>query len=315
VKVERAAVRRVATFRVDVVSASNLRRATLRAGAVLSAAMRQAPTTCPSCGASARTPFCAQCGERQLVADELSWRSQSSQLLGGLFSLDGRLWRTLRSLVFAPGRLAVDYCRGARVRWMRPVQIILLANLVYFLVQPRLRFNAFPATLDLQLQRQPYSAWLRPFVETRLAESGLTRVEYAALFDAAVGDLARTLLILLVPVTALVMHAVALGRGRRLIEHVVLATHYVSAQLLVVHVLLLGAVSFAIRRGWSGYGEEAGMLTNLLLLWLWLLLAWRRFHRESWWRSALAAAVIALAWIPTVIGYRFTLFWLTFWTV
>lgn len=250
-----------------------------------------------------------------MVADELSWRSQLGQLLGGLFNLDGRLWRTLRSLVFAPGRLAVDYCRGARVRWMRPVQVFLLANVVYFLVQPRIRFNAFPATLELQLEQQPYSAWLRPFVEARLTESGLTRAEYAASFDAAVGDLARTLLMLLVPLTALAMHAVALGRGRRLIEHVVLAAHYVSAQLLVVHVLLLSFVSFAIGRGWSGYGEEPAMFANLLVMWAWLLVAWRRFHRASWRRSALAAALVALAWIPTVIGYRFALFWLTYWTI
>jgi hypothetical protein len=277
--------------------------------------MRHASPTCPSCGGAARTPFCARCGERQLAADELSWRAQSGQLLGGLFNLDGRLWRTLRSLVFAPGRLAVDYCRGARVRWMRPVQVFLLANVVYFLVQPRIRFNAFPATLELQLERQSYSAWLRPFVEARLAESGLTRAEYAVLFDAAVGDLARSLLILLVPLTALAMHAVALGRGRRLIEHVVLATHYVSAQLLVVHVLLIGAVSFTIERGWRGYDEGAGMLVNLVLVGVWILFAWRRFHRASWRRSALAAALVALAWIPTVIGYRFALFWLTYWTV
>lgn len=271
--------------------------------------------TCPSCGTAAPAPFCGQCGERQLVADELSWRAQLGQLLGGLFSLDSRLWRTLLSLVFQPGRLAVDYCRGARVRWMRPVQIILLANLVYFLVQPRLRFNAFPATLDMQLERQSYSGLLRPFVDARLTERGLSREEYAVVFDAAVGDLARTLLILLVPVTALVMHAVARGRGRRLIEHVVLATHYVSAQLLVVHVLLLGFASFAIQRGWSGYGEEAGMLANLLLLAAWVFFAWRRFHRAAWWRCALAACLVALAWIPTVLGYRFTLFWLTHWTV
>lgn len=277
--------------------------------------MSNQPRTCPSCGAQAPTPFCGQCGERQRAADELSWRWLIGQVFGGLFSLDGRLWRTLGSLVFQPGRLAVDYCRGVTNRWMPPVQTFLLANLVYFLVQPLLYFNAFPATLALQIERQAYSKWLQPIVEARLTERGMARAEYAEIFDAAVGDLARTLLILLVPVTSLVMHLVARGRGRRWIEHAVLATHCLAAHLLVVHVLLLGVVSVAIQSGWQGYGEGAGMLVNLLLLAAWSLFAWRRFHRTSWWRCAVAAALIAIAWIPTIVVYRFALFWVTYWWV
>ncbi|MCX7563245.1 DUF3667 domain-containing protein [Xanthomonadaceae bacterium XH05] len=34
--------------------------------------------------------------------------------------LDGRFWRSLRALLFQPGRLARDYIDGARQRWMPP---------------------------------------------------------------------------------------------------------------------------------------------------------------------------------------------------
>jgi Protein of unknown function (DUF3667) len=270
---------------------------------------------CPSCDQDAVGGFCCQCGERRFSGEELTWRAQFGQLLGGLFSLDGRLWRTLGSLVFAPGRLTVRYCNGERVRWMRPVQIFLRVNVLYILVQPHRCFNALPSTLELQLERQPYSGWIRPVVEARLAERGMSRTEYAALFDVAVGDLARTLLILLVPLTGLVMHLVALGRKRSLLEHGVLATHYLSAQLLAVHVVLLSAVSVALDQGWQAYTEGRSMLVHVLLLALWLTIAWRRLHQTTWWRSALAAILIALAWIPTLVGYRLTLFWLTYWTV
>ncbi len=84
-----------------------------------------------------------------------------------------------------------------------------------------------------------------------------------------------------------------------------LATRFLS----VVRVLLVSAVSFAIPRGWEWDGEGVGMLANLLLLSVWSLFALRRFHRSSWWRCAVAAALITVAWIPTVIGYRFALFW------
>lgn len=259
--------------------------------------------------------FCAQCGERRLADDELTWRAQLGQVFSGLFSLDSRLLRTLASLVCKPGDLAVQYCRGARVRWVRPVQVFLLANVTYFLVQPWIDFSAFPATLKLQLERQPYSRWLRPVVAAHLERTGLSYEEYARLFDAAVANLARTLLFLLVPVTGALLHLIARRHGRKPIEALVLATHYIAAQLLVVHVLLLGLVYLAMRYGGLRYFEFAGLLVNLLLISLWILFAWRRFYRASWLRSSLAAVLVAFCWIPTLFGYRWTLFWVTYWLV
>lgn len=277
--------------------------------------MTNQPWVCPSCSHEALGSYCSQCGERRLVADELTWRAWFGQLLGGLFNLDGRLWRTLASLVFVPGQLAVRYCRGERVRWMRPVQLFLLVNLIYFLVQPHLGFNAFRTTLELQIERQSYSQWIRPLVEARIAARGVAPAEYATAFNALVGDLARLLLVLLIPLTALCMHLVAGGGGRRLLEHMVLATHYVAGQLLVFHVLLLAAVSVGMHRGWLRYEENLGMLTNLLLLVVWLTFAWRRFHGTSWVRAVVAAMLLAFAWVPTLLGYRLALFWLTYWLV
>jgi len=270
---------------------------------------------CPSCSQATLGSYCSQCGERRLAADELTWRAQFSQLLGGLFNLDGRLWRTLASLVFVPGQLAVRYCRGERVHWMRPVQTFLLVNLIYFLVQPHLGFNAFRSTLELQIQRQSYSAWLRPLVEARIAARGVSAAEYSMAFNALVGDLARLLLVMLIPLTALCMHLVAGGRGRRLLEHVVLATHYVSAQLLMFHVVLLAAISIGMRWGWLHYQENVGMFVNLLLIAVWLTFAWRRFHGTTWARAVVAAILLAFAWMPTLLGYRLALFWVTYWLV
>jgi hypothetical protein len=195
------------------------------------------------------------------------------------------------------------------------VQVFLLANVVYFLVQPWIDFSAFPATLKLQLERQPYSRWLRPVIAAHLERTGLAYEDYARAFDAAVADLARTLLFLLVPMTAALMHLIARRHGRQPIEALVLATHYIAAQLLVVHVLLLGLVHVAMRYGGLRYFEFAGFLVNLLLIALWILLAWRRFYGASWLRSGLAAVLVALCWIPTLFVYRWSLFWLTYWLV
>lgn len=273
---------------------------------------------CPSCGAPVPAAFCGACGERRFASDELTLRAQLGQLLGGLFSVDGRLLRSFGMLLARPGFLAQEYCRGARVGWMRPVQLFLVANLVYFLLQPLTGFNTFNSTLALQVEHQVYSESLRPVVEARLAELGLARAEYAAAFDRAASGLARSLLILLVPALALVFvlfALVGLGGRRTFVEHLALASHYVSFQLTFVYVGVLGLVGFAsVRFRWA-LGENAGMILILCLLAAWLTPAWRRFHGVPWWRALLAAALAGLAQYPLILAYRYLLFWLTFWSI
>jgi hypothetical protein len=257
--------------------------------------------------------FCPACGERRLARDELTLRAQAAQLLGGLFSVDGRLLASFAALVARPGFLAVEYCRGARVRWMRPVQIFLVANLAYFLLQPLTGFNTFRSTLALQLERQPYSAMLRPLVEASLARRGLERSEFAEAFDRTADGLARSLVVVLVPALALAMRAFGRGRGRVFVEHLVLATHFVAFQLVFVYVLFYGLVALLARAGLVAFDEERSGFATLALLALWLTFAWRRFLGVAWPRAVASAMALALLHFPLVVAYRYLLFWASFW--
>lgn len=264
---------------------------------------------CASCGAAVTEAYCAACGERRLAAEELTLSAQLGQLVGGLFSIDGKLPRSFAALL-RPGFLAVEYCRGARVRWMRPVQLFLVANLCYFLVQPLTYFNTFNSTLRLQLERQQYSDSLRPVVEAHVAELGLTLEEYGLRFDPAANGLARSLLLLLVPAIALVMGLVARSR-RTLVEHLVLAAHYVSFQLVFLYCGCFGLLTLAQYLRLFEVSEQAGGYLTLAVLLAWLAPAWRRFHAVSWLRATLAASVVVALHMPIVVGYRYLLFWIT----
>jgi len=272
-----------------------------------------APTVpCPSCGQPVPGAFCSACGERRFAAEELTVRAQVGQAFTGLFSVDGRLGRSLRALVSQPGFLAVEYCRGARVRYMRPVQLLLVASLVYFVAQPWTGFNTFRATYDLQVERQVYSGHLAQFMRGALPAEPAARAEFIARFDAAAGNLARSLVFSLVPVTALVMHLLGRRRGRGFVEHLVLATHYVSFQLLVLYVGVLGAIGGLQRLRWIDYDEDLAGIGLTLASGLWVVPAWRRFHGVGWGGAVLAGGLVALANLPIVLEYRYLLFWLSY---
>ncbi|MCB1634629.1 MAG: hypothetical protein KDI51_08575, partial [Xanthomonadales bacterium] len=59
-----------------------------------SSSRQPAPPHCPSCGATFRGPWCAQCGEHQLTPELRSLRHHFATLFEAVTSLESRFWRT-----------------------------------------------------------------------------------------------------------------------------------------------------------------------------------------------------------------------------
>ncbi|HKJ49164.1 MAG TPA: DUF3667 domain-containing protein, partial [Christiangramia sp.] len=56
------------------------------------------------------------------------------QLFSGLFNYDSRFQRTVRVLLFNPGKISKDYVNGKRVRYANPFQFYLSASIIFFLI-------------------------------------------------------------------------------------------------------------------------------------------------------------------------------------
>jgi hypothetical protein len=92
----------------------------------------QSGKPCENCGAIVPDRFCTTCG--QLASDfHRPFWSLISGSLADVFSLDGRLVRTVPMLLFRPGRVTRSYLDGKRARYVPPFRMFLLASLVFFL--------------------------------------------------------------------------------------------------------------------------------------------------------------------------------------
>lgn len=258
--------------------------------------------------------YCGHCGERLLGHHELSLGAQIEQVFHGLFHLDGRVGRSFLLLITRPGFLAAEYCRGARVRYMKPVQLFLVANLAYFLLQPYFGFGTFNSTLEMQLGNQFYSVPLRSVVEERLAETGESKAAYAERFDRKASALSRSLVLLLIPVFAGLLAVLFRRRGRRFPEHIVLATHHVAFQLAFLYLPALWGIGQLARRGWLPRFEIEWEVSLMLLDLAWWTFASRRFYGSGPWVALGKAVLLSVAMLPAVLGYRYVLFWITFWS-
>jgi hypothetical protein len=96
---------------------------------------------CRNCGAPAPLVYCPVCGQETQLRLPTA-RVFLREAMGRYVALDGRLWRTLATLLFRPGLLTTEYLAGRRRRYIRPARLFLVLSLALF---AGIRFFADPA--------------------------------------------------------------------------------------------------------------------------------------------------------------------------
>jgi hypothetical protein len=86
---------------------------------------------CQNCGVPAPGKFCPQCGQ-ETAREPRTVAEFFDGLIAQYVARDGQLWQTLSKLFFAPGALTVEYIAGRRARYLRPVQLYLMASVIVF---------------------------------------------------------------------------------------------------------------------------------------------------------------------------------------
>src|SRR5215469_9339105 len=107
--------------------------------------------TCVNCGAELTGPYCANCGQKRFVESDRKLGHLLHHFLASATDLDGRVWRTLRALLFRPGLLSREYFEGRRARWLSPVSIFFAASVLYFIAP--LHGSDFAPTFAQQVTR------------------------------------------------------------------------------------------------------------------------------------------------------------------
>lgn len=155
---------------------------------------------CVSCGKVMTGQYCSHCGEQRLSPDLRSIKHILKDLVTDLTSIDSKLWRTLRTLFFKPGQLDYDYHIGKRVNYIKPITLFLLFNVLFVMLSP---ITDFYLSFYDQLNAQQYSPYIKPFIANYITEQQATLESYEKSYNQLVKVLARSLIILQVPVFAL----------------------------------------------------------------------------------------------------------------
>lgn len=87
--------------------------------------------TCFSCEEPMTGLFCYACGNKNDNYRRSVW-SLGSELFQSLTAFEGRIWKSLFSLIFKPGQMARDFADGARQKWTSPMRLFLATSLLLF---------------------------------------------------------------------------------------------------------------------------------------------------------------------------------------
>jgi len=96
---------------------------------------------CLNCGTELMGPFCYFCGQ----PDKNFMRffpALLRDLMEDMLDLDSRFMRTLKPLLFKPGKLTRDYMNGRRFRYAPPMRVYIFSSIVFFLLAALLSSNS-----------------------------------------------------------------------------------------------------------------------------------------------------------------------------
>jgi len=225
---------------------------------------------CKNCDATLDGPYCPACGQRD-VDLERPFLELASEILKETFDVDGRAWRTLKTLFAQPGRLTSEFLAGKRKTYTPPLRLYLFISVSFFVLM------AWAASRGL------------------LLDPAQTLEADAARQANFMSDELPRLMFLLMPVYALILKAFL--RQRLYFDHLIFAVHLHSAAYVILGIML----PF---EGVANNSVLAVVLQTGLLLYMlaYFLISLRRVYSITWSGAAWRVLAISFAYMIVVSG-------------
>ena len=138
---------------------------------------------CLNCGTELQGPFCHYCGQpdKNLLR---FFPALMRELLEDFLDFDSRFIRTLKPLLFRPGKLTRDYLDGRRFRYVPPLRLYIFSSLALFFLAALLTTDVLNVKTDFDADGPGISLQIdddaRDEIDAAMAELAKTQPEVAA---------------------------------------------------------------------------------------------------------------------------------------
>ncbi|MBV1907740.1 MAG: DUF3667 domain-containing protein [Kangiellaceae bacterium] len=270
---------------------------------------------CASCATDLQGAFCSQCGERQLDPELRKIRYLLGDFIEELTSLDGKFIKSFVNLIFIPGRNELNFHRGARVQYLKPITLFLLINIVFVALMPLSDF--YVSFVDQK--NQIYSPHLLEWIQSTVAASGLSEQVFESQYNQSVKLLARSIIIIGVPF--LLPFIVLLFNHQRyfLSDHFVFALNLYGWWMLwmLISWWFSDAIAFLVLNIFE-FDLNPGMIFGPIMplgVVIYLFISIGRMYENSWLLTLLKIPIVLVGLAVSHLIFRYIQLILTMWTV
>ncbi len=268
--------------------------------------------------------FCHRCGEKQFNPSDVSASKVSSHIFSSITEVDGKLISSLWLLLSKPGQLTKDYLSGIRKNRLSPFQLLLLVNIIFFLMAAYMGHSSFTTHLEFHTNANNFihQSVAETMVEKHLQTTGESRAVYTEKFNALVEVQAKSLVMLMVPMLAVVVWVLNPKQAYPLVSSLVFSTHMFTFMLLVnsfVAPVLAKTMAWLVMAFSIPIGEDyfewiySALLFSFYVVYFYL--ASQRTHGKHPLMGVIKSLlfVVSVYWIFLI--YRMVLFFTTFYSL
>ena len=87
---------------------------------------------CKNCNSELVGLYCSECGQKNI--ESFTFSKLVKDFFDNIFSLDSRLFQTLKFLIIRPGFLTNEYWSGKRITYLPPFRLYLLTSILFFFI-------------------------------------------------------------------------------------------------------------------------------------------------------------------------------------
>ncbi len=273
-----------------------------------------------NCGQDAHENFCARCGEKRHDDHDFSLKHVLAEAAEAFFHVDSKIFLTLKTLVAKPGKLTSDFFLGRRKPYMSPLQTFFVCNLLFFILQPLTGLEILAPPLRVFEANDFMGKTATRLVDRRLTKEHLSRTnpeqfkEFTERFERVAHLQAKSLILVLAPMLAVVLATLNFGRRRYFSEHIIFSLHAYAWWLLwlLANLLFLALVVvlplLAGRHINLTYFDDAATSLEFGGFGVYLFFAGRRFYQDKIIPAVTKAVVLTFCAYQLFIVYRLMLF-------
>ncbi len=250
--------------------------------------------TCKNCNSEFVGDFCNSCGEKKYLDSDFKIKNILSQAFGAITNLDSKVLKTFKLLVQNPGILTKNYVNGVRVPYLKPFQIFLICNILFFIFLSDTDLFRTPSKWFFNQNFDLYGTKVMSEVDRVMQSNSMTMDEVRIKYDNISSDLSKSLLILLIPFIALigVLIKVKLGFGK----HLIFATHIFSLILFWITILYLITTNLPVPNKWFF------ILPVILVSLVYYIRAIKTFYEKNILKSILYG-LVGIVMLAVFIGF------------